>query len=257
MHAHGNLLDSEPLSKGKGKRLWFWIIAGVASREKCERPPVRRSKSRGDIPNGLTGGSFEKGRKEADAHTPSTAGPKFTLVSHESGADTDVGLAGKDRGHDVVDVRNIMLPVAIELNSDIVAMGKRVDIARLDGSAYAEVIDKVDMRDIDFIENLRGPVRRPVVDNEKIVGGFGQAIRNRPDGFFLIIGRNNEENTPPRGSFCFGYLHAYSANSLSDIGFTFVFRCCSFSTRAALPDNRRVEKQNTSTPLCEATERAT
>ncbi len=118
-----------------------------------------------------------------------------------------------------------MLSVAIKLDGDIVTMGKRVDIARLNGSAYTEILDKVDMRSVDFIEDLRGSVRRPVVNDEIIVGRFGQTSCNRPDGLFLVIGRNNEEDPPPSSSVCLGYQHAFSTNYLSDTEFACVFPC--------------------------------
>lgn len=135
-----------------------------------------------------------------------------------------------------------MLSVTIKLDGDIVTMGKRVDIACLDGPAYTEVLDKVDMRSVDFIENLRGPVRRPVVDDEVVVGGFGQATCNRPDGLLLIVGRNNEENPPPSNSSCFGYQHAFPANSLSDTGSACIFRCGPFSTSAPPSERRKRRK---------------
>ncbi len=139
-----------------------------------------------------------------------------------------------------------MLSVAIKLDGDIVTMGKRVDIARLNGSAYTEILDKVDMRSVDFIENLRGSVRRPVVNDEIVVGRFGQTSCNRPDGLFLVIGRNNEEDPPHRVQFALATSTHSRPTTSRTRNSPASFLVESFSASTPVPNGRSTKFQNTS-----------
>ena len=88
-----------------------------------------------------------------------------------------------------------MLPIAIELNRNIIAIFPGVKVARLHRSPNAEIEWEANDQHISLLGCQSCVVSRTIIDNEDIrIGHMITKVLNDPrQAFLLIIGRNDNE----------------------------------------------------------------
>lgn len=86
-----------------------------------------------------------------------------------------------------------MLAVAIELNVNVIAMLACVEVARLDGTPYAEVAREVyDVEPMLSAQRERA-IAGPIVHDDVVVPSAYDALDDREKGLLLIVGWYDDE----------------------------------------------------------------
>src|SRR5262245_42222680 len=93
-----------------------------------------------------------------------------------------------------------MLPVGVDLDGDAIASAQRVAVARLDGPTDAQVHGQPATPHAQLAYDVRGGVRRTVVDDEHVLGldDLAALRHGRRKARLLVVGGKDEQHRPLR-----------------------------------------------------------
>src|SRR5207253_4753867 len=109
-------------------------------------------------------------------------------AAREARADAEVGLPRHNRSENCGQLGRVVLPVAVDLYRDVVAVLEGVAIAGLDGAADTEVEGEAKHMSAAIRGDPGSAVRRAVVDDDDVEAGVEspQLVDHAPDRLFLV-----------------------------------------------------------------------
>jgi len=150
-------------------RLDLGIVVRVIAREELDPAPVGDAKARGRVGDPLPGDRGQHDREDevadpaADRHAVAGVAAKATPADH-----VRLVARGVELREEVVDVRRLVLAIAVDLRGDVVAVPQGVLEAGLHRAADADVEGMADDHGAARLGLGRGVVDRAVVDHDDV-----------------------------------------------------------------------------------------
>ena len=142
------------------------ILNGIVFGKFTNNLPVAGAETGSSVENFLMCGETHKMRNDFD--TKAAQGRGFESVEifvDEARTDDEVGSVLLDWFDEIFDVIDAVLAIAVELNGDIIIVGKSIFVASLDGAANAEIVDEVYNGDVIFVTDFAGVIGGTVINN--------------------------------------------------------------------------------------------
>ena len=193
-HDNRDFLHLSSVAQNGDHTFGFWIIFGIVFREKLQRAPVHHSQARGRVGDDPAGENLDQVCKIAYPDTPDTRGLESMLLQ-KPGTNNHVTIFPlKDLCH-VVEKNRVVLTVPIHLNSNVISIACRVEVAGLNSAANAKVIRQINDMEMIPMADLTGIVGGAVIDNDIVeVWSFLDNIRDSLlDTFAFIISGNDNQ----------------------------------------------------------------
>ena len=162
-HLHGDLLHAQAGTVCHDDGLWLWVVEGVALAEDLEGLAVARAEAGGGVRDVEAGHVADAALQPAYARPPETRGLEAVRLLHKARADDEVG-PGLDALQQARHIAYVMLAVAVHLNVNVVAMGKRVQVLREVFDRASQQADRYGRNEIKYVTTIDVPALRKQID---------------------------------------------------------------------------------------------
>jgi hypothetical protein len=195
VHRHRHLDHPQPVRVDHQDRLDLGVVVRVVAGEQLDRPAVGEPEAGGGIRDALAGDQRQQPGEDPDPHAAVqrravARGLREPRAVHE----VDRVVGAEDVGQRL-DLRRVVLTVAVDLHRELVVVLLRVDIAGLHRAADAEV----ERQPHDHRARPLGAARRvvggSVVDHQHVELGrvHAQPADDAGDGARLVVGGHDGE----------------------------------------------------------------